>query len=74
MKNEEIRKTRNHDMLRSNIKEFVSFSTSLIQDDMISRAQKREIDLEHLGKRKVEQGPIRVSAKKLKGFDSRSKR
>ena len=71
---EEMRKTRYHDMMRSDISEFVSFSASLKLDDMISRAQEREIDLEYIGKRKVEQVQTAgVSAKKPKGFDSRSR-
>ena len=52
----EMRKNRYHDMLRSNIREFVSFSASPTFDEMISRVHKREIDLEHIRKRKAEHG------------------
>ena len=49
---EEIWKTQYHNMLRPNIREFVSFSTCQTLDDMISRVQEYGIDLEHIGKRK----------------------
>ena len=41
---------------------------------MIFRAREREIDLEHLGKRKAENRQVtRDSAKKPRGFESRLK-
>ena len=62
-------------MLRPDIREFISFSTCPNLDDNISRAWEREINLEHIGKRKAEHGyPFGAAVKKPKGFDSRSKR
>lgn len=67
-----MRNTRYHDMLRSNIKEFVSFSACPTLEDMISRSREREIDLECIGKRKAEKVQTNgISTKKLKGFDYR---
>ena len=61
-------------MLRSYIRVFVSFSVCLKFDDMIARTRVREVDLEHLGKRKAEKGQtIGVLAKKPNGFNSRSR-
>lgn len=72
--NEAMRKTRYHDMLRPNIQEFISFSNCSKLDNMISRAQEQEIDLEHICKRKAEHGQTtRILAKKPNGFDSRSR-
>lgn len=51
---EEMRKTRYHDMLRADIMEHVSYSACPTLESMIARASKREIDIEHLRKRKVE--------------------
>ena len=69
-----MRRTRYHDMLRVDIREHVSFSTCPTLDSMIAKVREREIDLEHLRKRKAETGQVtRVSGKKPKGFDSRSK-
>ena len=51
---EEMRKIHNHDMLRANIREHVSYSAFPNMDSMIARAREREIDLEHLRKRKAE--------------------
>ena len=43
-------------------------------DDMIDRTREREIDIEHIRKRKVETGQtIGVSMKRRKGLDSRLK-
>ena len=71
---EEMRKTRYHDMLRSNMREFNSFYVCPTMDDMISRAREREIDLEHIGNIKAELAQaFGVLAKKPKGFDSISK-
>lgn len=69
-----MRKTRYHDMLRAYIWEHVSYSTCPTLESMISRAREKEIDIEHLRKRKVEteQG-TEVSGKKPKGFDSKLK-
>lgn len=71
---EEMRKNQYHDMLSSDIREFVSFSACLTLDDMISKDRERDIDLEHKGKRKAEHGQTTgVSVKKPKGFYSRSR-
>lgn len=57
-----MRKTLYHDMQRSHIREFVSFSACPTLDDMIFRAHEQEMYLEHVGKRKAEH-------KKRPGFD-----
>nr|KAJ0192258.1 hypothetical protein LSAT_V11C800444800 [Lactuca sativa] len=44
---EDMRRTRYHDMLRVNIREHVSFSACPTLDSMIARAREREIDLSH---------------------------
>ena len=49
-----MKKVLYHDMLRDDIREFVSRSSCKTLEDMIARAREREIDLEHLGKRKPE--------------------
>ena len=46
-----MKKVRYHDMPEDDIREFVSISRCKTLNDMISRAQEQEIDLEHLGKR-----------------------
>ena len=53
---EDMRRTRYHDMLRADIREHVSFSACPTLDSMIARAREREIDLEHIRKRKAEEG------------------
>ena len=53
---EDMRKTCSHDMLRADIREHVSFSACPTLDSMISMAREREIDLELVRKRKVEEG------------------
>ena len=68
---EEMQKTRYHDMLRADIREHVSYSACPTLESMIARAQERDIDLEHLRKRKSE--TAQVLGKKPKGFDARSK-
>ena len=45
---EDMRRTRYHDMLRADIREHVSFSAYPTLDSMFSRAREREIDLEHV--------------------------
>ena len=65
---EDMRRTRYHDMLRANIQEHVSFSTCPTLDSMIAMAREREIDLEHIRKRKDEEGQVTgASGKKPKG-------
>ena len=69
-----MKKTRYHDMLRANILKYVSYSACLTLDDMIAMAWEREINIEHIRKRKTETGQTTgVSGKKPKGFESRSK-
>ena len=71
---EEMRKTHYHDMLRADIQEHVSYSACPTLESMISRALEREIDLEHLRKRKAETEQVMgVSWKKPKGSDTTSK-
>ena len=60
----EIKKVRYHDMLRDDIREFMIFSGFKTLNDVISRAREREIDLEHLRKRKPEQIQIAVGLTK----------
>ena len=45
---------RYHDMLWDDIREFVRMSSCKTLEDIISRSWEREIDLEHLGKRKTD--------------------
>ena len=52
---EDMKKTRYCDMLRDNIREFVIFLACRNLKDMIARSQEREIDLEYMGKRKLDQ-------------------
>lgn len=52
---EEMMKTRYHDMLRDDIREFVSFSGCKNLNDMIERARERAIELELRMKRMSEQ-------------------
>ena len=51
---EDMRRTRYHNMLQVDIREHVSFSAYPTLDSMIARAKDREIDLEHIRKRKAE--------------------
>lgn len=51
---------RYHDMLRNEIREFVSLSGCETLNDMIARARKHDINIDHLGKRKFEQTRITV--------------
>ena len=51
---EEMKKVRYHDMLRYDIREFVSISGFKTLIDKIARAREQDIDLEHLGKREPE--------------------
>ena len=46
-----MKKTRYHDMLRADIREFVSFLAYRTLKYMIARGREQEINLEHLGKR-----------------------
>ena len=57
-------------MLRDDIREFVSFSAYRTLEDMITRAQEKEIDLEHLEKRKPKYvQPVGGPMKRPKIFD-----
>ena len=65
---EDMRRTCYHDMLRADIQEYVSFSACPTLDSMIAMAREREIDLEHIRKRKDEEGQVTgASGKKPKG-------
>ena len=69
-----MQKTRCHDMLRADIREHVGYSAYPTLESMIARAREREIDLEHIRKRKSETAQVTgVSGKKPKGFDAMSK-
>ena len=73
-RDEEMRRTHYHDMLRADIREHVSFSAFPTLDYMIARAREREIYLEHIRKRKAEEGQMTGGlGKKSKGADTRSK-
>ena len=52
---DEMQRTRYHDMLRADIREHVSFLASPTLGSMIARAREREIDLEHIAKRRSDQ-------------------
>ena len=52
---DEMQRTRYHDMLRADIREHVSFSACPTLDSMIARAREREIDLEHIAKSRSDQ-------------------
>ena len=52
---EEMKKTKYHDMWRDDIREFVSLPWCKNLNDMIARVCEQEIDLERLGNRKSEQ-------------------
>ena len=72
--NEDMRRTHYHDMLRADIREHVSFSACPTLDSMIARAREREIDMEHVQKRKAVEGlTTGASGKKPKGSDGRPK-
>ena len=45
---EEMKKTRYHDMLRADIRKYVSYLAHWTLDDMIARARDKEIDIEHI--------------------------
>ena len=64
---EEMKKERYHDMLRDDIMEFVGISGCNTLNDMTSRSQERDIDLEHIRKRESDQFLI------LKGLGRRPK-
>ena len=49
-----MRKTRYHDMLKADIWEHVNYSACPTLESMIARDKEREIDLNHLRKRKAE--------------------
>ena len=53
---EVMKRTHYHDMLRADIREHVCFSACPTLVSMIPRAREREIDLEHIQKRKAEEG------------------
>ena len=65
---EEMRKTHYHDILRADTREHANDSAFPIVDSMIARVKEREIDLEHIRKRKAEEGQVNgASGKKPKG-------
>ena len=64
-----MKKVRNHDMLRDDSREFVSISGCKTLNDMISRACKWKIYLEHIDKRGVGPGAdIRGSREEIQDF------
>ena len=52
---EDTRKMKYYDMLRHDIREFVSFSGCKTLNDMIEKAHELEIELAHRTKQKLEQ-------------------
>lgn len=50
-----MKKTRYHEMLRSDIRQFISRSSCKTLDDIVVRAREREIDMEMEKKRKEDQ-------------------
>ncbi|XP_052621163.1 uncharacterized protein LOC128127020 [Lactuca sativa] len=74
MVDKEIKKDRYHEMLRSDIQQFVSRSSCMTLEDMIARAKEREIDLEMERKRKSDEVQTSGdSSKRPKVSDSRSR-
>ena len=74
MGDEDTRRTHYHDMLRAGIREHVSFSMCPTLGSMIARVKEREINLEHILKRKVEEGHATGAlGKKPNRSDTRSK-
>lgn len=71
---EEMKKARYHDMLRSDIREFVSISSCRTLEDMVARARERELDLEMENKRNSDQvKSLEDLGKRPKVFYSRSR-
>ena len=71
---EEMKNARYYDMLNDEIQEFVSMFSCRTLEDTITRAWKRDIDLETMSMRKSVQAQVSEgSIKKPKGFDSQSK-
>ena len=71
---EDIWRNHYHNKLRSDIREHVSYSTCPAMDSMIAREKEREIGLEHIRKRKAEEGQVTgVSGKKPKRSNTRKK-
>ena len=76
---EEMKKVRYHDMLRDDIREFVSFLGCKTLNYMITRSWKQNIDLEHIRKRKPEQVQIvgspakrpNTSDQRVRGYQGR---
>ena len=66
-----MKKTRYHDMLRNDIKEFVIFSGYKNLNDMIERAHEQEIEMELQTERKPEHVQTTVGqAKRTNTYDS----
>ena len=69
---EEMKKAQYHQMLRSDIRQFVSRSSCKMMEDMIVRARERLIDLEMERKRKADSAAsVEGSGKRPEVFDSR---
>ena len=69
-----MKKARYHEMLRSDIQQFVSRSSCRTLEDTISRARERDIDLEMEKKRKPDYVPsVEGSEKRPKVSDSRTR-
>ena len=62
-----MKKVRYHDILRNDVRKFVSISGCETLNGMISRAQEREIDFEHIRKK----GPDQVHILEGPGRDPR---
>nr|KAJ0224671.1 hypothetical protein LSAT_V11C100043830 [Lactuca sativa] len=59
---EEMKKARYHEMLRDDIRQFVSRSSCKTLEDMIARAREREIDLEQIRTRKPDEVQVATAA------------
>ncbi|XP_052625749.1 uncharacterized protein LOC128132809 [Lactuca sativa] len=78
---EEMKKSRYHEMLRSDIRKFVSRSSCKMLENMIAQAKKREIDLDTERKRKPDEVQTfagsgkrpKVSDSRLRGHHDRSR-
>lgn len=71
---EDMKKARYHEMLRSDIRQFVSKSSCKTLDDMVARSREGEIDLEMENKRKSDQlQSLEGLGKRPKVFNLRSR-
>ena len=74
MADKEIKKAQYHEMLRSDVRQYVSWTNCKKLEDMIARARERVIDLEAERKRKLDEVQTSVGLEKRpKVSNSRSR-